>query len=114
MQKPYNGINDLDGCPDSSVTQRDSDFDGISDFLDACPLEPETYNLHMDRDGCPDSVDSADSPFTFPDTDGDGIDDRMDACIDEAENFNGYLDWDGCPEVLGAESTVPISYRLRF
>ena len=25
--------------------------------LDECPLEPETYNLHMDDDGCPDSID---------------------------------------------------------
>ena len=62
---------------------RDSDQDGISDTLDICPLEPETYNKFQDDDGCPDSIDTRiDSTFAFPDTDGDGIDDRMDACID--------------------------------
>ena len=74
-------------------------MDGILDIDDACPLEPETYNLYQDTDGCPDSVDLHDPLYTFPDTDGDGIEDRWDACVDEPENFNGFLDEDGCPEI---------------
>ena len=56
--------------------------------MDACPLEPETYNRFQDIDGCPDSVEGVDSTYTFPDADGDGIPDRWDACIDDAENLN--------------------------
>ena len=48
-------------------------------LLDACPLEPETYNKYLDDDGCPDSVDSTRSQYQFPDTDGDGIEDRWDS-----------------------------------
>ena len=85
----------------SSRSTLDSDKDGIPNILDACPLEPETYNFYQDTDGCPDSVDGVMFSYTFPDADGDGIDDRWDACVDEPENFNGFLDDDGCPDVSG-------------
>jgi len=35
----FNGVDDKDGCPDDVSTLRDSDQDGISDTLDACPLK---------------------------------------------------------------------------
>ena len=48
---------DEDGCPDfvgddSGVP--DSDGDGINDYNDLCPNQPETFNGVFDRDGCPD------------------------------------------------------------
>ena len=44
----YNGVFDLDGCPDSSMTERDSDMDGIIDAFDECPLDPEIFNMFFD------------------------------------------------------------------
>ena len=35
------------------------------DVFDACPLEPETYNIFEDCDGCPDTVDAIDSILHF-------------------------------------------------
>lgn len=35
---------------------KDTDLDGITDDLDACPAEPETVNGYIDEDGCPDSL----------------------------------------------------------
>jgi len=96
----YNGILDLDGCPDDYIPRIDSDQDGLPDAIDACPAEPETYNKYQDEDGCPDTVTSAASSYQFPDVDGDGIDDRWDQCLDQAENYNNYLDWDGCPDQI--------------
>ena len=81
------------------IARLDSDQRWNFRCLDACPLEPETYNMFQDTDGCPDSVEGI--PISFPDTDGDGIEDRWDSCIDEPENFNGFLDFDGCPEIPG-------------
>ena len=85
----------------TSLYRFDSDMDGILDVDDACPLEPETYNLYLDTDGCPDSVDRH-----YLDTHSQilmvmELIDRWDACIDEPENFNGFLDEDGCPEIEG-------------
>ena len=92
---------DKDGCTDNYILTNDTDMDGIPDPIDACPLEPETYNRYLDSDGCPDTAQAIDSQYTFPDTDGDGIEDRWDSCIDEPENYNDYLDHDGCPDVPG-------------
>ena len=46
----YNGFQDEDGCPDypDFITSLDSDFDGIIDSVDECPLVPETYNMFED------------------------------------------------------------------
>jgi OmpA-OmpF porin, OOP family len=67
---------------------RDRDGDGISDRLDKCPDEPESWNGFQDADGCPDDAD----------TDGDGIPDSRDMCPLEPEDKDGYLDDDGCPD----------------
>ncbi len=53
----------------------DTDGDGIPDEDDHCPLLPETFNMIVDRDGCPE-LQSDDSDTH--DTDGDGIDDSID------------------------------------
>jgi len=65
----------------------DRDGDGISDFNDACPDEPEDYDQFDDLDGCPDL-----------DNDDDGVPDTADRCPNEAEDFEGVLDEDGCPD----------------
>jgi outer membrane protein OmpA-like peptidoglycan-associated protein len=38
------------------VCANDLDGDGIPDWKDRCPDEPETFNGYMDDDGCPDRV----------------------------------------------------------
>lgn len=40
----------------SAAAPKDSDMDGITDDVDACPREPETFNDYVDEDGCPDGV----------------------------------------------------------
>lgn len=65
----------------------DTDGDGLPDFADDCPAEPEDFDRHQDSDGCPD-----------PDNDGDGFLDAQDQCPDEAEDFNQHEDDDGCPD----------------
>lgn len=67
--------------------ERDRDHDGIVDRLDACPTEPEDFDLHDDLDGCPD-----------PDNDLDGIPDTLDKCVNTPETPNGIADSDGCPD----------------
>ncbi len=47
--------------------RRDSDGDGIFNFQDRCPFQPEDRDGFEDSDGCPD-----------PDNDGDGIPDALD------------------------------------
>lgn len=37
-------------------TPGDRDQDGITDDLDTCPGEPETFNDYVDEDGCPDGL----------------------------------------------------------
>jgi outer membrane protein OmpA-like peptidoglycan-associated protein len=37
---------------------KDTDGDGLTDDIDACPTEPETVNNYMDGDGCPDELSS--------------------------------------------------------
>jgi OOP family OmpA-OmpF porin len=70
-----------------AVGPGDRDADGVTDELDSCPDEAETFNDYLDEDGCPEL-----------DSDGDGIWDEQDACPNEAETINNYLDEDGCPE----------------
>ncbi len=35
---------------------KDTDRDGITDEMDTCPTEPETFNSYNDDDGCPDQL----------------------------------------------------------
>ena len=37
----------------ASIQCPDSDNDGIQDWIDICPLQPETKNGITDDDGCP-------------------------------------------------------------
>jgi OmpA-OmpF porin, OOP family len=75
----------------------DRDGDGYLDSEDACPDEPENFNMFKDEDGCPDD----------PDTDGDGIPDSIDMCVLEPEDKDGYLDEDGCPEIDNDLDGIP-------
>lgn len=68
----------------------DSDGDGIPNSIDMCPTNPETFNGHKDKDGCPDKV--------LTDSDYDGILDSIDQCPDQREVYNGFQDEDGCPD----------------
>ena len=72
-------------------TTRDTDSDGVMDSRDDCVFEPEDFDRHEDRDGCPE-----------PDNDGDGFVDPVDDCPDAAEVWNGWRDGDGCPDEAGA------------
>ena len=83
---------------------QDSETDCISDGLDGCPLEPETYNKFQDTDGCPDNLDRTSALYTFPHSDGDGIEHRWDSCTAEPADYNDYLGTDGCPDVFSATS----------
>lgn len=65
----------------------DKDDDGLLDFEDQCPEEPEDIDGQDDEDGCPD-----------PDSDNDGLTDDVDGCPEEAEDKDGFEDEDGCPE----------------
>lgn len=100
---------------------RDRDGDGIPDWADACPDEPEDFDGFEDSDGCPDPDNDGDGipdindecPNTpgvperngcpdwdanKQDRDGDGIPDHLDKCPDEPEDFDGFEDEDGCPD----------------
>jgi outer membrane protein OmpA-like peptidoglycan-associated protein len=70
----------------------DTDGDGRTDAVDACPTAPEDPDGFADADGCPE-----------PDDDADGVLDAADRCPAEAEIVNGTLDADGCPDV-GADA----------
>jgi outer membrane protein OmpA-like peptidoglycan-associated protein len=100
----YNGVDDLDGCPDDP----DSDGDGLSDSKDACELVPEDKDGYLDEDGCPDN-----------DNDLDRVPDAKEAkpeCVDQPEDPDGFQDEDGCPdldndgdEVLDREDECPMT-----
>ncbi|MGL1937005.1 MAG: thrombospondin type 3 repeat-containing protein [Fibrobacterales bacterium] len=72
----------------SFALPKDSDFDGIVDTDDKCPLLPEDIDRFNDTDGCPDV-----------DNDGDGIIDIHDQCPFNAEDKDRFNDLDGCPEI---------------
>jgi hypothetical protein len=102
------------------MESKDQDKDGIQDFLDQCPTEPEDKDGYEDGDGCPDKDNDLDSipdaadkcPMQaedqdgFEDTDGcpdldndkDGLADTADQCPMQAETRNNYKDEDGCPD----------------
>ncbi|MFW6057861.1 MAG: OmpA family protein, partial [Persicimonas sp.] len=70
----------------------DADDDGIVDYQDECPNEPEDLDGFQDMDGCPD-----------PDNDGDGVPDEEDRCPMEP----GDPDNDGCPTDEPSEPAEP-------
>ncbi|MCU0430221.1 MAG: DUF6089 family protein [Cytophagaceae bacterium] len=108
---------------------RDSDGDGVPDFLDKCPDTKSGYKvdalgcpLDTDKDGLVDSEDACpDMAGTAalkgcPDSDGDGVADNADACPKVAglSQFAGCPDSDGdgiedykdkCPNEKGLAST---------
>ena len=65
----------------------DTDRDGVLDFADQCPNDPEDRDGFKDKDGCPDK-----------DNDKDGILDVNDECPDDPEDEDGFEDKDGCPD----------------
>ena len=89
---------DLDACPDELGVEpdgcpiSDGDGDGILDTFDKCPEEPGVEEL----EGCPASDTGADS-------DGDGLPDSEDKCVGEPETVNGFEDDDGCPDEVAKE-----------
>jgi OmpA-OmpF porin, OOP family len=115
---------------------KDTDGDGIPDYLDKCPLEPETVNGVDDDDGCPEEdpdgdgiIGAADKcpndPEDFdhfqdadgcpdPDNDSDGIDDAHDACPNDPETKNGFEDADGCPDEVPASLLKALAAAVRF
>ena len=70
------------GDVDASDRDDDSDGDGISDAVDACPTQLEDLDGYVDTDGCPDL-----------DNDEDGVRDYLDGCPDVA----GVASEAGCP-----------------
>jgi hypothetical protein len=82
---------------------RDSDGDGIPNYRDKCPFEPEDFDGWEDEDGCPD-----------PDNDGDLRPDVVDQCPNDPEDLDGWEDEDGCPDpdndgdgILDADDRCP-------
>lgn len=81
----FNGVDDLDGCPDVKFDKGasgDSDGDKVPDAADKCKFRAEDADGFEDADGCPD-----------PDNDGDKVLDAADQCPDQA----GTSDAKGCP-----------------
>ncbi len=77
---------------EGGLDKGDDDGDGIENYLDRCPQDPEDKDGYEDYDGCPD-----------PDNDHDGIPDVDDDCPLLPETFNEYEDEDGCPDVRSIE-----------
>jgi OmpA-OmpF porin, OOP family len=75
---------------------KDTDGDGIPDYRDKCPTQPEDKDGFQDDDGCPD-----------PDNDGDMIPDVLDKCPNEAEDKDGFQDEDGCPDPDNDGDKIP-------
>jgi len=125
-----------------TITPADSDLDGIADFEDRCPSQPEDRDLYMDFDGCPDPdndldgvPDLADQCESVPedrdgfsdddgcpetDNDGDGIEDGEDICRNDPEDHDGFQDEDGCPEpdndldgIADADDACPLEPETR-
>jgi outer membrane protein OmpA-like peptidoglycan-associated protein len=107
-------------------SERDRDGDGIPDYLDKCPNDPEDFDGFQDDDGCPDPDNDGDGiPDELdlcpdepgpaenhgcpkePDRDGDGIPDSKDKCPDQPEDFDGFEDDDGCPDPDNDQDGIP-------
>ncbi|MCB9543346.1 MAG: OmpA family protein [Myxococcales bacterium] len=100
----------------------DRDGDGILDYDDQCPDDPEDKDEFQDADGCPDPDNDQDGILDVddkcpldpedrdgfedadgcpdPDNDKDGILDVNDKCPDDPETFNEWQDEDGCPDEI--------------
>jgi outer membrane protein OmpA-like peptidoglycan-associated protein len=78
------------------LCDEDSDFDGITDSFDKCPLDPEDFDGMEDDDGCPEE-----------DSDADGLSDLRDRCPRDPEDFDGFEDEDGCPDPDNDNDGVP-------
>jgi OOP family OmpA-OmpF porin len=118
------------------IDEGDTDFDGLPNRLDACPLEKETANGINDEDGCPEAdgdgdriigeldkcpsqpedVDQFEDADGCPDldNDSDGIADTLDACILVPETRNGFAEEDGCPDEIPAEVTKALEVAFKF
>jgi outer membrane protein OmpA-like peptidoglycan-associated protein len=81
---------------DPPMAPKDSDLDGLTDDVDACPFEPEDFDGFQDTDGCPD-----------PDNDQDGILDVEDQCPNDPEDKDGFEDQDGCPDPDNDKDGIP-------
>jgi outer membrane protein OmpA-like peptidoglycan-associated protein len=79
----------------------DRDGDGVPDYADRCPDQPEDHDGFKDDDGCPEE-----------DNDRDGVPDDVDECPDEPGR--GALD--GCPEpeVSYREKQIVIRGKVQF
>lgn len=75
------GINIVVGSNNNK--KKDSDKDGIPDYLDMCPLTPK--DVAVDKLGCP------------LDSDGDGVPDYDDRCPTTPDEAYGMIDEKGCP-----------------
>ncbi|MFP6686023.1 MAG: OmpA family protein [Polyangiaceae bacterium] len=90
-------------APRPSKGPGDTDADGVTDDIDACPNEPGPKSDDKTTTGCPPP----------PDTDGDGVADPDDECPKVAGDVKGCPDGDGdgivdkldaCPERAGEAS----------
>jgi outer membrane protein OmpA-like peptidoglycan-associated protein len=87
-------------APVPASFMRDSDYDGVADRVDRCPLMAEDDDRYLDSDGCPDL-----------DDDGDGVPDAIDRC----PRLNGGLDAPGgCPALMEAESVAAVAGKFVY
>jgi outer membrane protein OmpA-like peptidoglycan-associated protein len=109
----------------------DRDGDGIKDWADKCPDNPEDMDGFQDSDGCPeldndnDGIPDLDDdcplvpedadgdededgcPEGQKDTDKDGILDENDKCPEQAEDRDRFEDKDGCPDLDNDGDGIP-------
>ncbi len=114
-------------APAAAQSPGDRDGDGVLDYLDACPREPEDLDQIRDHDGCPDGLPAGSPPAaddsvsddgaagaayrpadttvvlplrraSAPVQDGDMVFDSEDLCPGLTEDRDGFEDEDGCPD----------------
>lgn len=87
----FMNINVVCGCP--PLTSPDSDDDGIVDFFDNCPNDPNPDQSDIDEDGVGDVCD--------PDIDGDGVANGQDNCPTVFNDDQADTDSFGGPDGVG-------------